>query len=1022
MADKSAEERAYEERRQARAERLRARARAKRHEAATIRDAIERKQDVMMGTPVLVGHHSEKRHRRDLDRMHKRTRHAIDLSREADDLERRAKAAETSYAIDSDDPAAVRKLKEKIDKLEANRARFKEINRAIGRLSRPPTDAQFARARKRLEAINVAPNVIDALLAPDFAGRYGIPAYQLSNTGTEIRRLRKRLEELDRRAQEPRIDESIGDVRIVEEDNRLRLYFPGKPAEPIRKDLKSRGFRWSSSAGAWQRKPSGQATYYARQIAQSAIVTPEMAEAVHPKPVFERMDHSFRARLEREITESVRSGYPKSGIVARLRRDAVWREVPADELDAAVQRAIDASPDATRGSWVERVAATGSFGERFEHAMRRMDDMYSVDHRTFPAGVVAKARAGWLDSLTKSDAEERARSAIGSEMVRLLKRKGWDFQNAAIERESKHPTQGSPDLSSSDAGELSKVLVAVVRRPRKRGELSLAEAKELDRFMESKGALYAQAEAMKRAREHLGVASLSAEFRGVAKRAWKRGRAKLQSTKKADPLSVYLGPPGSIPGIGAEEGKPPAGGNGVAKYTSPHGSYRYVAYAATRPVSVLQVVSRDGKTATIANVFTAPEARRKGWASNLLRRARRDFHTVHHADDKHISAEGKAWRKGVKRARFEVGEKVWTKPNQAHGANADQFLAEIVEVGVEAPTDPIAANTSNPLVGGGRKPAPDERWYRVQYLETGPDVFGAPLFREDQLEKRRSTKPKRSAKRKETKAEQRRERDEALVKIMHELGRARVLLRDAIKQARERLGVSRVTRELRQTMKEAHAAGRKASMPTTARSTQARFGDVYAAIMDADGDERGARELLAERGVEATEEQIRKSLDKWDYEHAQGTAYAGQPSRRPELKATAAPQKPHSFIVQTRDGRTVLVRPGNAAQGWWEAIALEGDKPHQLGRAADFETLIDQTVQSVGVVWSTHDPRGKFALSKKARKALALEEASATRRSIDAEAEAAARKAEKRAAEREKKRAPGQQQLWGQLSLLGKGW
>jgi predicted GNAT family acetyltransferase len=114
-------------------------------------------------------------------------------------------------------------------------------------------------------------------------------------------------------------------------------------------------------------------------------------------------------------------------------------------------------------------------------------------------------------------------------------------------------------------------------------------------------------------------------------------------------LEVYLNDPGKVPGIGAERGKKPTG-NAIAKYVSPHGSTRYVAYVEGEPVSALQVVSKDKKTAIIANVFTTPEARRQGWASRLLATARHDFKIVQHASEEDISEEGKKWRNVVKEA------------------------------------------------------------------------------------------------------------------------------------------------------------------------------------------------------------------------------------------------------------------------------------------------------------------------------------------------------------------------------------
>jgi ribosomal protein S18 acetylase RimI-like enzyme len=127
-----------------------------------------------------------------------------------------------------------------------------------------------------------------------------------------------------------------------------------------------------------------------------------------------------------------------------------------------------------------------------------------------------------------------------------------------------------------------------------------------------------------------------------------RGRAlRRRYGRSTDPLSAYLAGKGQAPGIGPERGpaRPPT--DGVAKYVSPHGSTRYVAYVGGQPAAALQVVSRDGKRASIANVFTAPEFRRRGIAAKLLARARRDFEVVEHAAEGHISEAGKAWRERV---------------------------------------------------------------------------------------------------------------------------------------------------------------------------------------------------------------------------------------------------------------------------------------------------------------------------------------------------------------------------------------
>jgi GNAT superfamily N-acetyltransferase len=111
-------------------------------------------------------------------------------------------------------------------------------------------------------------------------------------------------------------------------------------------------------------------------------------------------------------------------------------------------------------------------------------------------------------------------------------------------------------------------------------------------------------------------------------------------------LRVYLGAPGTIPGIGAERGKPVL--EGAARYKSPHGSTRYVWYEQGTAVSALQVVSHNGKTATVANVYTLPSHRRRGLARILIGVARNDFHRVDHADETNLSSAGRAWRANVR--------------------------------------------------------------------------------------------------------------------------------------------------------------------------------------------------------------------------------------------------------------------------------------------------------------------------------------------------------------------------------------
>lgn len=120
----------------------------------------------------------------------------------------------------------------------------------------------------------------------------------------------------------------------------------------------------------------------------------------------------------------------------------------------------------------------------------------------------------------------------------------------------------------------------------------------------------------------------------------------------ADPLQALLAPPGENPTIGPETGEATA--DGIVRLDSPHGSTRYLLYVSCEPVSGLQVVSRDGRHATIANVFTVPAHRRQGLAAMLLATAKHDFETVTHSTA--LSREGALWSRGVERPPPALGE------------------------------------------------------------------------------------------------------------------------------------------------------------------------------------------------------------------------------------------------------------------------------------------------------------------------------------------------------------------------------
>src|SRR5262245_11163461 len=259
----------YEAKQQARRDRLEAAAARARDESVQHQErGIAAVRHIPFGQPILVGHHSERKHRRALEKARSEATRAVEAHKRAEELERRA-ASVGKAGISSDDPEAVAKLRERVAKLEADQQQMKAANACIRRKD----DAGLA-------ALGFNEAQIAKLKQPDFCGRIGFPNYALTNNSANIRRLKQRLAQLQRTATvaeavkettgETERETLIGKVRIVENfaANRLQLFFPGKPSFEVRSELKLRGFRWAPSEMAWQRHLSNQALFHATEIAK----------------------------------------------------------------------------------------------------------------------------------------------------------------------------------------------------------------------------------------------------------------------------------------------------------------------------------------------------------------------------------------------------------------------------------------------------------------------------------------------------------------------------------------------------------------------------------------------------------------------------------------------------------------------------------------------------------------------------------------------------------------------------------
>ncbi len=257
----------YEEYRQARIDRLRARAEAATAQADMFHDkAIKMAEVIPFGQPILIGHYSERADRNYRGRIDGTFRKSAEAQDKAAYYEEKAEAAENNRAISSDDPDATAKLQKKIEDAERLQGIMKSCNKIV-------QNGKMSNENKVAAIIGIFP-MSEAkarqLLEPDFCGRLGFPSYALTNNNANIRRMKERLASLEKSANIETTETEIGGIRIVEnaEENRIQLFFAGKPPDETRAMLKSNGFRWSPYSGAWQRHLNNAGRYAAKRVTE----------------------------------------------------------------------------------------------------------------------------------------------------------------------------------------------------------------------------------------------------------------------------------------------------------------------------------------------------------------------------------------------------------------------------------------------------------------------------------------------------------------------------------------------------------------------------------------------------------------------------------------------------------------------------------------------------------------------------------------------------------------------------------
>ncbi|HNW87752.1 MAG TPA: DUF3560 domain-containing protein [Candidatus Limiplasma sp.] len=232
----------YEERRQARIDRLNnAAASAAQESSQRFKRAHDMVKDIPFGQPNIIG-------RPALPALRERSAlmmdKALELNRTANYYTERAEAAECNSAISSDDPTAIEKLQAKLAKLEATRDRVKAANKA---------------AKK--------------------TGGEQSAWYILPYLARDIKSVKERIAKLQAVDGMPAelIEFDGGEIESNPTTNRVTIRYDEHQSANVTAQLKANGFRWAPSAQGWQRLRSPGALRLAKKLCDVDEIGPALA-------------------------------------------------------------------------------------------------------------------------------------------------------------------------------------------------------------------------------------------------------------------------------------------------------------------------------------------------------------------------------------------------------------------------------------------------------------------------------------------------------------------------------------------------------------------------------------------------------------------------------------------------------------------------------------------------------------------------------------------------------------------------
>jgi|GEM_PF-5382686 len=197
---------------------------------------------------------SAESHRSDINRYNSEIAQGWTVMEKAEEYWNSVYAMEESFVAYSDDPEAIMRLSDKLERMTEIQEFMKDANKCVQEqdknsflLLKFGTDDLWQEINK-----------------PDYFKRRGFPRYLLITNNANIRRVQRRLRILNEDTGRVTNETTVHGVRVIEnvETNRIQLIFKAAPATEVReKLLRFFHFRWGEQAGAWERFLSRQGVY-----------------------------------------------------------------------------------------------------------------------------------------------------------------------------------------------------------------------------------------------------------------------------------------------------------------------------------------------------------------------------------------------------------------------------------------------------------------------------------------------------------------------------------------------------------------------------------------------------------------------------------------------------------------------------------------------------------------------------------------------------------------------------------------